>query len=91
MGIHYYDVLEGHSKEQELCRDLCPKSQITRREVKDKARAVQAQTFYLNLLHRYLTSRVGPQAADTLLQRYREVLVKLKEMREILLDKTLQF
>lgn len=91
VGIHFYDVLEGHSHERELSRALCPKSQITRREVRDKSRAIQAQQFYLNLLQRYLVAKVGQQQGNALISRYQEVLIKLKEMREILLDKTLQF
>ena len=64
---------------------MTPQHQITRRIVQDKSRAIEAQKFYLDLLHRYLSSQVGPQHSVILMRSYCDVLTKLKEMRQILL------
>jgi hypothetical protein len=94
-GIHYLNALEaGHlqgGSGSEFCNTISPSNQITRKNVKDKVRANHIQRSYLNLLHRYLRSQVGSHAANILLDQYNEVLIKLKDMREILLDKSLQF
>ena len=70
---------------------MSPQHQITRRIVEDKSRAIEAQKYYLDLLHRYLSSQVGPQHSVILTRSYCDVLTKLKEMRQILLAKSLPF
>ena len=75
---------------------LCPavskqKLQITRKAVEEKELALNVQKFYLELLGRYLSAKHGPQKAEHLLHNYNQALKKLREMREILLEKTLQF
>lgn len=95
-GIKYFDELEGLANNQiDYDRSssplMTPQHQITRRIVQDKYRAIEAQKFYLDLLHRYLSSQVGPQHSVILMRSYCDVLTKLKEMRQILLAKSLPF
>ena len=99
-GIIYFDELEGLKTENSpasieiknnASSSIHPQHQITRRIVKDKPRAIHAQKFYLDLLHRYLTSQVGPQHSILLMRSYCDVLKKLKDMRQILLAKSLPF
>jgi hypothetical protein len=95
-GIKYFDELEGLANNQiDYDRSssplMTPQHQITRRIVEDKSRAIEAQKFYLDLLHRYLSSQVGPQHSVILMRSYCDVLTKLKEMRQILLAKSLPF
>ena len=94
-GIKYFDELEGLANTIDYDRSssplMSPQHQITRRIVEDKSRAIEAQKFYLDLLHRYLSSQVGPQHSVILMRSYCDVLTKLKEMRQILLAKSLPF
>ena len=64
------------------------KTKMTNRVIKDKELVLSFQQFYINLLQRYLISKHGENAS---IERHHEVLVKLKEMREILIRKSLQF
>lgn len=95
-GIHYFDELEGtstvtRSKSYDVCNTpIFPQHQITRRVVEEKHRAIYAQKFYLDLLNRYLTSKVGPVHSRSLMKSYCDVLNKLKDMRQIILAKSLQ-
>ncbi len=71
---------------------LWPKSQhMMSRRVKDRDRAVYYQDLFMKLLFRYLRHYVGEIRANLLIEHYKEVLGQLKDMREILLDKSLQF
>jgi len=64
------------------------KTKMTNRVIKDKELVLSFQQFYVNLLQRYLISKHGENAS---IERHHDVLVKLKEMREILIRKSLQF
>ena len=92
VGLEYYDSMLGlpTKKRNPSCNGMISplKTKMTNRVIKDKDLVLSFQEFYINLLQRYLVSKHGENAS---IERHRDVLVKLKEMREILIRKSLQF
>ena len=93
VGLEYYDSMLGipTKKRNPSCNGMISsplKTKMTNRVIKDKELVLSFQQFYINLLQRYLISKHGENAS---IERHHEVLVKLKEMREILIRKSLQF
>lgn len=93
IGLHYYDVVTGiKSENSKLSTDVTSqKIQITKKSVGEKELAMSIRHFYMRLLSRYLLAKYGEDQAQVLLRKYNEVLIQLKDMREILLEKSLQF
>ena len=67
------------------------KLQITRKAVEEKELALSIQKFYMRLLQRYLTAKHGQADATVLMNKYHQALCRLREMRGIILEKSLQF
>jgi len=93
VGLEYYDSMLGipTKKRNPSCNGMISsplKTKMTNRVIKDKELVLSFQQFYVNLLQRYLISKHGENAS---IERHHDVLVKLKEMREILIRKSLQF
>ncbi len=94
IGLHYYDVMVGlKDKDTALCSAVqSQKLQITKKSVGEKDLALSIQNFYMRLLRRTLSNKYGGgQDTLELIDRYNEALLKLREMRQILLAKSLLF
>jgi hypothetical protein len=94
VGLHYFDVMMG--LKDESAQPLSPsiteqKLQITRKVVEEKELALSIQKFYMRLLHRYLSAKNGQVEATDIMNRYHQALRQLREMRGIILEKSLQF
>ena len=92
VGLHYFDVMMGLKDERALSPSLTEqKLQITRKVVEEKELALSIQKFYMRLLHRYLSAKNGQIEATDIMNRYHQALRQLREMRGIILEKSLQF
>ena len=93
IGLHYYDIMCGlKDSKTELSPSVSTqKIQITRRTVEEKEMANSVQNFYLRLLGRYLKAKHGDPQGESLMHKYNQALQQLREMREILVEKSLQF
>ena len=94
VGLHYFDVMMG--LKDESARPLSPslaeqKLQITRKVVEEKELALSIQKFYMRLLHRYLSAKNGQEESTGIMNKYHQALRQLREMRGIILEKSLQF
>ena len=93
IGLHYFDVMMGlKDTDARLSPSLTKqKLQITRKSVEEKELALSIQKFYMRLLNRYLASKHGHLESKRLLEKYNHALLQLREMRGIILEKSLQF
>jgi hypothetical protein len=94
VGLHYFDVMMG--LKDESAAPLSPslteqKLQITRKAVEEKELALSIQKFYMRLLQRYLTAKHGQAESTGIMKKYHQALRQLREMRAIILEKSLQF
>jgi len=94
VGLHYFDVMMGLKDEsaQPLSPSLAEqKLQITRKAVEEKELALSIQKFYMRLLQRYLSAKHGQAESTGIMNKYHQALGQLREMRAIILEKSLQF
>ena len=92
VGLHYFDVMMGLKDERALSPSLTEqKLQITRKVVEEKELALSIQKFYMRLLHRYLSAKNGQAESTGIMNKYHQALRQLREMRAIILEKSLQF
>ena len=94
LGHLYYDIVIGlveSSNEESICDNMSQyKTQLTRRVVREKELAETIQHFYLRLLRRYLNQKHGEIQGHSLMIQYNEALSKVRIMRRIQLEETLQ-
>ena len=94
VGLHYFDVMMGLKDENSRMSPSLTrpqKLQITRKSVEEKELALSIQKFYMRLLNRFLASKHGQLEAANLMKKYNQALHQLREMRGIILEKSLQF
>ena len=92
IGLHYYDIVAGLKKDAIPSAALSnQRLQITKKAVGEKELALSIQHFYMRLLRRYLIAKHGNQHSEPLLRKYNDSLLQLRKMREIFLEKSLQF
>ena len=94
VGLHYFDVMMGLKDENSRMSPSLTKPQklqITRKSVEEKELALSIQKFYMRLLNRFLASKHGQLKAANLMKKYNQALHQLREMRGIILEKSLQF
>ena len=94
VGLHYFDVMMGlkDGSAQPMSPSLAEqKLQITRKVVEEKEMALSIQKFYLRLLQRYLSAKHGQAESKGLMNKYHQALRQLREMRAVILEKSLQF
>ena len=95
VGLHYFDCMMGLKDEsaQPLSPSIADHKniQITRKVVEEKELALSIQKFYMRLLQRYLSAKHGHAESTGLVNKYHQALHQLREMRAIILEKSLQF